>query len=118
MTAPLESAADAIPGKGTNHFADASNMVGMTDQCYRALTPERILEIAHRTASKYRHNNPPDKLSVYEFLPHHLIDFGRKLIDNERERCAGIAENMRTGLGHKPLDLCAQAVADAIRGED
>jgi hypothetical protein len=42
------------------------------------LTPERILEIAHRMATKYAHRSDPTYHS-YAFVPHTMIDFVRAI---------------------------------------
>ena len=65
------------------------------------MTDQEILDIAHRTATVYRHRSDPDSPS-YGFVNHTVIDFGRKV---ERAVRAELA---------KPDDLAAKmsAVAD------
>jgi len=40
---------------------------------------QKILEIAHRTAWKYKHSSDPNHSATYTFNAHTMIDFARKV---------------------------------------
>lgn len=44
---------------------------------------EKILEIAHRTAWKYKHSSDPQHSSTYTFNAHTMIDFARKVSERD-----------------------------------
>jgi hypothetical protein len=43
----------------------------------------KILEIAHRTAWKYKHSSDPHHSDTYTFNAHTMIDFARKVSERE-----------------------------------
>ena len=70
------------------------------------MTDQEILDIAHRTATVYRHRSDPDSPS-YGFVNHTVIDFGRKV-----ERAVR-AELAKPRLDQAETNKRLQALADS-----
>lgn len=56
------------------------------------MTDEQILEVAHRTAWRYKKSSDPHHSDTYTFNSTTMIHFANRLIFAERERCAAVAE--------------------------
>lgn len=75
--------------KGRYHtqiaMCDLFDAVGLAEEAKAMdeLTDERILELAHRIATKYTHRSDPTYCS-YGFVKHTMIDFARAIVKEIR----------------------------------
>ena len=75
--------------KGRYHtqiaMCDLFDAVGLAEElkAMDELTDERILELAHRIATKYTHRSDPTYCS-YGFVKHTMIDFARAIVKEIR----------------------------------
>jgi len=78
----------------------------------------KILEIARRTAWKYKKSGDPHHSDTYTFNEHTLIDFVQKvqahLILDERNRCAEIAKDLDNDENTYDYRAAARYIAERI----
>ncbi len=60
------------------------------------MTQDEIEALAHREAWRYKKSSDPHHSDTYTFNRSTLLEFARKLIEEEREACAKIADEHDT----------------------
>ena len=79
------------------------------------MTPEQIIEIAHRYSDKaYPAPDDSSRVTYWEFLEKDLIAFAQAVIETERERIKEIVAEVAWQGNHDKWFDCADAIADRI----